>query len=72
MEEKPDQRRMYKGALITKWNPTNRFFTKGKGELISDKAVERSSIISTNNHFEALSQQVEEKDKDDGVSELNS
>lgn len=62
MGEQLNQRRIYKGDFITKWNPTNRYYSE-KGELIFGKAVEKSSFISTNNHFEDLcrQEQVEEK-----------
>lgn len=39
-KQQHDQSRGNRGVVISKWNPTNRFFTKKKGEYISDKAVE--------------------------------
>ncbi|KAG5600400.1 hypothetical protein H5410_031770 [Solanum commersonii] len=52
-----DNKQLYKGAIKSKWRPTNRTFTKRTGEIMNVKIMESAQVTSNINPFNVLNQQ---------------
>lgn len=55
--------------MASKWNPTNKFFTKNKGELMSDNLVEKCEIITIENPFKVLAEKILVTIKEIGIKD---
>ncbi|KAG5594871.1 hypothetical protein H5410_036103 [Solanum commersonii] len=66
-----NNQQFYKGAVKSKWKPTNRNFTKQAGKLMCDKALEKEELNKHSNSFAVLNHQTQGEVEIVGVGVAN-